>query len=304
MCLIGLAVERYKLRSINKSIVKYDINRIENDEVTSKSVFSWVFVLPAISDIIGSSVAGIGLLWVSASIWQMMRGSIIIFSGILSVVFLKKKLEKHNWAGMGVVVLGLLVVGISGFLAEKSDGTSNNNNSLLVIGIVLILFGQLMNAIQMIMEESFLKDGHYSELNVVGMEGFFGFVVMIAVVLPICYFLPGDDSGSYENVFDALYQLKNSVPLVMLNLALLLSIAFYNYFGLVVAKELSTIHRTLIDALRTILVWITSIIIYYAGAHSLGEKWQGGYSLLQLLGFFLLLVGTVLYNGRDRKSVV
>lgn len=79
VCLIGLAVERYQLRKINKSIVDLDINRIDKDEVVSKKIFSWVFVLPSIGDIIGSSVAGIGLLWVSASIWQMMRGSIIIF---------------------------------------------------------------------------------------------------------------------------------------------------------------------------------------------------------------------------------
>lgn len=198
---------------------------------------------------------------------------------------------------MAVVVLGLAVVGVSGFLAEKNQGSSSNNNSLIIIGIILILFGQLMNAIQMIMEESFLKHGNYSALNVVGMEGVFGFAIMVLIVLPICYFLPGDDSGSYENIIDALYQLKNSAGLILLNIAMLLSIAFYNYFGLIVAKELSTIHRTLIDALRTILVWITSIIIYYAGAKSLGEKWQGGYSLLQLLGFAFLLIGTIIYNG-------
>lgn len=79
VCLIGLAVERYKLRKIKKSIVDLDINSIDKEEVVSKKVFSWIFVLPTLGDIIGSSVAGIGLLWVSASIWQMMRGSIIIF---------------------------------------------------------------------------------------------------------------------------------------------------------------------------------------------------------------------------------
>lgn len=203
---------------------------------------------------------------------------------------------------MSVVVLGLAVVGISGFLAERKSG-SNNNGGLVIIGIILILIGQMANAIHMVMEEIFIKKGNYTPLNIVAMEGLFGIVIMAASVLPFCYFLAGSDSGSYENVFDALYQIKNSAGLLILNIVFLLSIAFYNYFGLVVAKELSTIHRTLIDALRTILVWLTSLIIYYAGAKSLGEPWQGGYSILQLFGLVLLMVGTALYNG-SYKAVV
>lgn len=202
---------------------------------------------------------------------------------------------------MVVVVLGLSIVGVSGFLAES--GEESDTSGLLGIGIVLILAGQLMNAIQMVMEESFLKKGNYSPLNVVGMEGLFGTIIMLLLVLPLCYFIPGDDAGSYENFFDAIIQMGNSVGLLMLNFAYLLSIAFYNYFGLTVAKDLSTVHRTLIDALRTILVWLSSIIIYYAGAKSLGEPWRGKYSLLQLLGFVFLLVGTSLYNG-SYKSII
>jgi len=50
-----------------------------------------LFVIPTLLDILGTSFGGIGLLWVSPSIWQMMRGTIIIFSGILSAIFLKRK---------------------------------------------------------------------------------------------------------------------------------------------------------------------------------------------------------------------
>jgi hypothetical protein len=32
------------------------------------------------------------------------------------------------------------------------------------------------------------------------------------------------------------------------------SIAFYNFFGLSVAKQLTTVHRTFIDSLRTVVV--------------------------------------------------
>ena len=38
---------------------------------------------------------------------QMLRGSIMIFVGILSRIFLKKRLEWFRLLGMGVVVIGI-----------------------------------------------------------------------------------------------------------------------------------------------------------------------------------------------------
>lgn len=71
LCVLGVIYER----CIKK---REEVDKLGEVKKEAK-VFSWIFVLPTLCDIIGSSVAGIGLLWVSASIWQMMRGSIIIF---------------------------------------------------------------------------------------------------------------------------------------------------------------------------------------------------------------------------------
>ena len=68
-------------------------------------------------------------------------------------------------------------------------------------------------------------------------------------ILPVLYFIPGSDQGSYENALDALVMIKNDGPLLALNLLYSMSIAFYNFFGLSVAKQLSTVHRTLIGQL-------------------------------------------------------
>jgi hypothetical protein len=51
-------------------------------------------------------------------------------------------------------------------------------------------------------------------------------------------------------------------------------IRFYNYCGLAVTKSLSAIHRTLIDALRTILVWGVDLLLFYAfNSPNYGEQW-------------------------------
>jgi hypothetical protein len=41
------------------------------------------------------------------------------------------------------------------------------------------------------------------------------------------------------------------------------SISFYNFFGLSVTNEFSSVHRTLIDASRTVFVWAINLLIYY-----------------------------------------
>lgn len=224
----------------------------------------------------------------------MLRGATIVFSGILSVIFLKKKLVLHHWIGMLTVTAGLACVGATVLLPDPNKKHSSDDppQNMFALGLILILSGQVLASVQMVVEEIFLKSGNYSPFNVVGMEGMFGTLIMGLFVLPLCYFLPGDNLGSYENAIDAFVQVGQAPGLLALVIAYVFSIAFFNFFGLSVSKTLSTIHRTLIDACRTILVWITSIII----GPPFGESW-GKWSWLQLIGFFFLIVGTALYNG-------
>lgn len=69
----------------------------------------------------------------------------------------------------------------------------------------------------------------------------------------------------------------------------------YNFFGLSVAKELSSVHRTLIDAMRTVIVWCVSISIHYGISINYGEAFNE-YSMVQLAGFCFLILGTLCYN--------
>lgn len=58
----------------------------------------------------------------------------------------------------------------------------------------------------------------------------------------------------------------NNKQLLAFVLLYWISIAFYNFFGLSVAKKLTAVHRTFIDAVRTIFVcflFTCSCIFYY-----------------------------------------
>eukprot|EP00118_Oscarella_pearsei_P006776 m.31296 g.31296 ORF g.31296 m.31296 type:complete len:257 (+) comp31478_c0_seq2:19-789(+) len=72
-----------------------------------------IFLPPALCDMFGSSIMILGLTMTTASSFQMLRGSVIIFTGLLSVAFLRNRLRLHHWLGILVVIIGLVVIGVS-----------------------------------------------------------------------------------------------------------------------------------------------------------------------------------------------
>ena len=71
-----------------------------------------VFV-PAFCDFAASFIMFVGLLWIPVSIWQMIRGSIILFTGVIRQFWLKKPLKKSEWWALVVIFCSLLIVGLS-----------------------------------------------------------------------------------------------------------------------------------------------------------------------------------------------
>lgn len=67
--------------------------------------------------------------------------------------------------------------------------------------------------------------------------------------------------------------------------ATILSFAFFNWFGLSLTISLSGAARLSIDACRTLLVWVVSLMLGWESFHS-----------SQLLGFLVIMCGTTLYN--------
>jgi hypothetical protein len=64
-----------------------------------------------------------------------------------------------------------------------------------------------------------------------------------------------------------------------------ISIAFFNFAGISVTKELSATTRMVLDSMRTLIIWGVSMLV----------GWQA-FFLLQLLGFAILITGMCVYN--------
>jgi drug/metabolite transporter (DMT)-like permease len=59
----------------------------------------------------GSSLMFVALTMVPASVYQMMRGFIVIITALFSVWFLGRKLYIHHWCSLVVVFAGVALVG-------------------------------------------------------------------------------------------------------------------------------------------------------------------------------------------------
>jgi len=63
----------------------------------------------------------VSLTMVPASVYQMMRGMIVVITAIFSVVFLKRKQYRHHWLGVVLIVMALIEVGYVAIAGGSSD---------------------------------------------------------------------------------------------------------------------------------------------------------------------------------------
>lgn len=69
----------------------------------------------------------------------MLRGAVIVFTAILSLGYLNRKLCGREWFGIGMVIIGLALVGLSDILMEDSDVSTNS----ILTGDLLIICAQV-----------------------------------------------------------------------------------------------------------------------------------------------------------------
>ena len=69
----------------------------------------------------------------SASSFQMLRGAVIIFTGLFSVAFLGRRLALSQWLGILATIAGLVVVGLADLLSKHD---SQHKLSEVITGVV------------------------------------------------------------------------------------------------------------------------------------------------------------------------
>jgi drug/metabolite transporter (DMT)-like permease len=252
----------------------------------------WIINYPTLFDLFATACGTTGLLYTTVSVYQMLRGAQLVFTALLSIAFLGRRLTHYNYAGIALCMVGIVFVGLANVMGE--DGAASRGDT--VFGILVILAGQVLQASQVVLEEHLLQNLRMSSVRVVAWEGMFGAAHCLLWVFPVVYLLPGPDGGHLEDAWDAFYMLFHSWPIAAVILADMALMLAYNVCGMEVTNNLSAVSRVIIETLRTLFVWLCDLLLFYALSNGrLGEPWTP-YSYLQAFGFCLTVSGTICYN--------
>ncbi|PRW18296.1 Solute carrier family 35 member F6 [Chlorella sorokiniana] len=298
----------------------------------------WVFGLPAMCDAGATTLLNLGLFYTYASVFQMLRGTLVIFAGLLTILLLKRRLHSHHWLGMVLICAGAALVGASSVIYDRSgtqaaaqlavDGggsSSSGSGSTVAAGLrrllmllepgpgrlrggggasgaagtapdpllgnVLVVLAQLLAASQFIVEEKYLVKYRAPVLLAVGMEGFWG-LALCSLALPALQHIRGGDGLPLDSFTAAWAEVKADFVLQWTTALTVTSIAFFNFFGVSVTKNLSGAARATIDACRTLFIWLFALRMGWEQFH-----------MLQVVGFAVLLSGTSIYNELLRSCL-
>merc|ERR1719424_479176 len=239
-----------------------------------------IFGIACLFDWTATTMVNMAYICIPASVVQMTRGAIVIFTCFLSVVFLGRRQYKHQYAGVGFVALGITLVSLSTFFNPAVGVTTQASVGFYtkLFGIGLCLGAQVFQASMLVYEEKIMSKYTVPPLLVVGMEGSFG--ILFGIVL-----LSFLNAMHIENSAGAVYQITHSTPLLCAVVGSIFSIAFFNFSGVTVTQKASAVSRSTIDVSRTILIWAVELTL----------GWNS-FNMLQLAGFLVLALGTMIYN--------
>jgi len=232
------------LQPITKVMSKND------DRIPLTGVRVLLLALPAVCDIIGTTLMNVGLLFVVPSIYQMTRGALVLFVGLFSVIFLKRKLYLYQWFALFTVVTGVAIVGLAGALFKDHKAAASSvelvkdmvirqvtelaehpDTLRTIIGICLIAGAQIFTAFQFVLEEFILENYALEPLKVVGWEGIFGFSVT-AIAMIVMYFAVGRTNAGRYGYWDAKEgwrQITSYRPIGVSSILIMISIGYvYN----------------------------------------------------------------------------
>ncbi|EEC47108.1 predicted protein [Phaeodactylum tricornutum CCAP 1055/1] len=274
---------------------------------TSNATPVWMYfflIIPSIFDLGATALCMMGLRYLDVSIYQLLRGSGIIFVALMKQHVLGDRLFFFQWLGVFWNVVSVILVGATAILNSNDDVDLDPNDAFW--GVALVMAGAFVQALQFVFEEKVMsmEDAAAPPLLLIGMEGFWGTLLCLVVVYPLAYYFPGEDHGSYEDPFNTYEMFMNSNTIQWSFVIYFFTIFAYNLFAVLVTFMLNSIWHAILDNFRPITVWLTDLMIFYVITETgdFGEPWTK-FSVVQLLGMFVLLYGTAIYNAPNAGSL-
>eukprot|EP00978_Attheya_sp_CCMP212_P014528 scaffold37055_cov44-Attheya_sp.AAC.1 len=310
--LTGGNAGKSRLQSIQSGVSLYEDNENDVDPMKLPTWMYFFLAIPSIFDLGATMLCMMGLRYIDVSIYQMLRGSGIIFVALMKQHVLKDVLYRFQWVGVFGNVTSVFFVGTTAILASKAasqdvddDTTGGAGSGEAFLGVLLVMAGAFVQSLQFVFEEKVMTmDIPSPPLLLIGMEGLWGTVLCVFVLYPMAYYLPGEDHGSYENAWNTYEMICNSSTIQSFFIIYFIAIFLYNLFAVLVTFLLNSVWHAILDNFRPITVWSTDLFIYYVISQTgdLGEAWTK-WSFVQLAGMFVLFYGTAIYNAPNAGSI-
>ena len=158
---------------------------------------NFIFFITAGCDLLATTINTFGLTYLTTSMFQMMRGLELFFVCLWSRIFLKNKIYRHAFLGIGSLIFGLFLVGLNSMIF-KGDNESVAKNPL--VGIILMSTSQFFSSTEYVFQEKFIKHYDVNAFQLVGFEGLWG-SCMYSVLLIIFQFA---DCSGWEKLYQKL----------------------------------------------------------------------------------------------------
>lgn len=208
---------------------------------------------------------------VEGSCLQVLRGSKLVFtSGLLSVVFGERQ-QAHQWMGVAVASLGMMIVSKS-IVAQTDLRTTTG-----VMGQVL--FSEFLRSILYVYQSKVMKRYQIPALYLTGALGLIGslFSVFVIVVASGC--------NRWTLPLVVYNQLSQSSSLCLIVGAFMVVVGLFELTGIAIGRR-SAVTRAMLELCRPGVCWAVELTF----------GWDT-FTVIRAVGYVALTAGTLVYEG-------
>lgn len=278
--------------SVMVSFIPYTYVKCKNPKGVS-SITPKVMMRVAISgfcDSLAQIFVILGNANIPVSLLMILKGSRALFSAGLSIVMLKKRLHMYQWVSIALCLAGLAVASLGSYLAKPEA-----RNDLL-LGIGLVLAAEAFRSVRIVYDERLMKVYDYNPFMIIGLEGLVGTIISGSALIAVNYMGGSDVGGVWENFENTTYMINHSNTVLVLLILFPIWVNGMYMSGMFVTKIISAVYNAVVTVATVVVCWVYEIMIHYLVSSDYGDKWTN-YSFIQLVGFALIVVSTLMYDA-------
>ena len=266
--------------------------------------------IPAVFNLLNSALRWASLLYIDASVSEMLiSGLELTLSVVAARVFRGRMVAKSRWVGVAIVAVGVIVIERANNSkhpeAEEYNDDDNNDQdnydsdgtrtihtkAEVTIGVILIVLQSVLSVLQDIGEEIFIQAADFPATMMLGMEGLYGFCIGLIIYITLGEHL------RIEDIDSTISMLRENTKLCWWVVGLPFLFLITGIFNIKATEVTSAMTRNVWKNLRTVLVWVIALCLYYFGHNaSYGESWHTPESYYILLGFIVMSKSWFLKN--------